>query len=301
MIKPTPRTDLLRPDCCGTGVRVGSDEFSDATLIVFGHGSTVNEQSSAPVFQHCAELRQRRLFAEVREAFWKQEPGLSHVMEQTTTPRAFLAPLFISDGYFSDQVIPEALGFKRPDERDFPRSLSRGNQTFFYCRAVGTHPAMTNVITSRALEVLARFPFPTPPKEETTTLFIAGHGTEQNSGSRAAIDFQVAQLQKTGPYAAVHGIFLDEAPRIPGSYGLCQTRNMVVVPFFISDGMHVQEDIPVLLGEPKRVVQQRLAAGAATWRNPAEKHGKLVWLTRSVGTAPLLAEVILERVRERVQ
>jgi hypothetical protein len=45
-------------------------------------------------------------------------------------------------------------------------------------------------------------------------------------------------------------------------------------------------------------VNQRLAAGQSTWRNPMEKHGKLVWLALSVGTDPLMAEVILERVRE---
>jgi sirohydrochlorin cobaltochelatase len=219
-------------------------------------------------------------------------------MEQTSTPLVFLAPLFISDGFFSDQVIPEALGFKRAEEPEFPRALRRGHQTFLYCRAVGSHPDMTKVVAARARAVLARFPFPTPPKAEDTTVFIAGHGTEQNRSSRAAIDFQAEQLRKAGIYAAAHGIFLDEEPRIPDCYKLCQTRNLIVVPFFISDGMHVEEDIPVLLGEPKRVVEQRLASGAAPWRNPAERHGKLVWLTPSVGTDPLVAEVILERVRE---
>jgi sirohydrochlorin cobaltochelatase len=71
-----------------------------------------------------------------------------------------------------------------------------------------------------------------------------------------------------------------------------------VVPFFISDGLHVQEDIPVLLGEPERIVQQRMQTGQSTWRNPTERHGKRVWLAPGVGTEPLMAEVILERVRE---
>ena len=73
---------------------------------------------------------------------------------------------------------------------------------------------------------------------------------------------------------------------------------LVVVPFFLSDGLHVAEDIPVMLGEPERVVRQRLARGLPTWRNPTERGGKLVWYTASVGTAPVLAEVILERVAE---
>jgi sirohydrochlorin cobaltochelatase len=99
-------------------------------------------------------------------------------------------------------------------------------------------------------------------------------------------------------YADVQAIYLEEEPRISAWRELAQTRNVVIVPFFISDGMHTQEDIPVLLGEAKRVVQQRLHASHPSWRNPTEKDGKLVWYTASVGTHPDLVEVILERVRE---
>ena len=70
------------------------------------------------------------------------------------------------------------------------------------------------------------------------------------------------------------------------------------MPFFISDGLHVQEDIPVLLGEAKPAVEQHLAAGQPAWRNPTEKNGRLVWYSPAVGTEPHLADVILERVRE---
>ena len=85
--------------------------FSDAALVVLGHGSTKNEESSAPVYQHTAELRSRKLFAEVREAFWKQEPQIKTVLAGLLTPRVFVVPLFISEGYFSSDVIPRELGF----------------------------------------------------------------------------------------------------------------------------------------------------------------------------------------------
>jgi sirohydrochlorin cobaltochelatase len=37
--------------------------------VVLGHGSTQNDSSAAPVYQHAAELRRRKIFAAVREAF----------------------------------------------------------------------------------------------------------------------------------------------------------------------------------------------------------------------------------------
>ena len=74
------------------------DNFSDAALVLLGHGSTKNDDSSAPVYQHAAELRRRNLFAEVREAFWKQEPQIKNVLADISEPEIFIVPLFISEG-----------------------------------------------------------------------------------------------------------------------------------------------------------------------------------------------------------
>ncbi len=146
---------------------------------------------------------------------------------------------------------------------------------------------------------MRQFPFPRAPKPAETTLFIAGHGTERNENSRKAIERQAELIRAQKIYADVHAFSWKKTPRISRLLRHWRaTKNIVVVPFFISDGLHVVEDIPVLLGEPERIVKERLAAGQPTWRNPTEKHGKLVWYSPSVGTEPLLADVILERVRE---
>ena len=159
---------------------------------------------------------------------------------------------------------------------------------------------MTKVILSRATEVAKRFPFPCAPKPAETTLFIAGHGTARNANSRQAIERQAELIRAQPVYADVHAVFMEEAPFIKDCHQIARTKYCVVVPFFISDGLHVVEDIPALLGEPEQVVKERHAAGQPTWRNPTEKHGKLFWYSPSVGTEPLLAEVILERVKETV-
>jgi sirohydrochlorin cobaltochelatase len=273
---------------------VKSENFSAAALVVLGHGTAVNKNSAAPVLQHAAELRRRKIFAEVREAFWKQEPQIKKVLAEISAPRIFIAPLFISEGYFAADKIPKELGF------DFPENLKLKTESseIFYCRPVGSHDSMTKVILSRAKEVVEKFPFPRAPKNLETTLFIAGHGTGKNENSRKASERQVELIRAQKIYAEVHAIFLEESPRIADCFQIARTKNMVVVPFFISDGLHTQEDIPVLLGEPERSVKERLAAGQPTWRNPTEKNGKLVWYSPAVGSAPEMADVILERVRE---
>jgi sirohydrochlorin cobaltochelatase len=273
---------------------VNSDDFFDAALVVLGHGTDLNAASAAPVFQHAAELRRRKIFAEVREAFWKQEPQIKTVLAGISARRIFIAPLFISEGYFATEIIPKELGF------NFPENLKLKTQTseLFYCRPAGSHDSMAKVILSRADEVVKQFPFPRAPKPQDITLFIAGHGTGKNENSRRAIERQAELIGAMQIYAAVRAIFLEESPRIGECYALAQTRNLTVVPFFISDGLHTQEDIPVLLGETKRIVEQRIAAGQPPWRNPTEKNGKLVWYSPAIGTEPRIADVILERVRE---
>ena len=159
---------------------------------------------------------------------------------------------------------------------------------------------MTKVVLSRAAGVVKQYPFPRAPKSSETTLFIAGHGTERNKKSREAVERQVAIIRAQNVYAAVHPVFMEEPPFIKGCVATAATKYCVVVPFFISDGLHVVEDIPALLGEPERSVKQRLEAGQPTWRNPTEKDGKLVWYSPAVGTEPLMADAILERVREVV-
>jgi sirohydrochlorin cobaltochelatase len=272
---------------------VNCDRFSDAVLVILGHGTSLNDQSAVPVFQHAAELRRRKIFAYVREAFWKQEPHVKKVLAEISAPRVFIAPLFISEGYFSTEIIPAELGFPT-----VPSSINHQLSTLFYCRPVGSHASMTKVILSRVAEVVRKFPFPRAPKPAETTLFIAGHGTERNANSRQAIERQVELIRAQNLYAAVHAVFIEEAPFIKDCHFTARTKHCVVVPFFISDGLHAVEDIPVLLGEPEKLVKARHAAGQPTWRNPTEMRGKLFWYSPAVGTEPLLADVILERVRE---
>jgi len=271
---------------------VNDEDFSDAWLVVLGHGTEQNANSAAPVYQHAAELRRRKIFGGVREAFWKQEPQIKKVLAGLLAPRVFIAPLFISEGYFASEIIPRELGFGEHS------TLNTQLSAIHYCQPVGTHDSMTKVISSRAKEIVEQFPFPRAPKPQDITLFIAGHGTEENENSRQAIEKQAGLIRALGLYAGVHAIYLEESPRIADCYALAQTKNLVVVPFFISDGLHTQEDIPVMLGEAQRTVRQRLAGGQPPWRNPTEKNGRLVWYAPAIGSEPHVVDVILERVRE---
>src|SRR5882757_11490265 len=88
-------------------VRMSSNKHR-AVLIV-AHGSTVNPDSSAPTLAHAAEIRRRKIFADVQCAFWKEEPSLRDArffFADETMREVFVVPNFISEGYFTQTVIP---------------------------------------------------------------------------------------------------------------------------------------------------------------------------------------------------
>lgn len=277
-----------------------TDDFSDSTLVLVGHGSTLNADSAAPVWQQAEALRRRGLFGQVVECFWKEQPTLAGALRGAYGRRVFVVPFFISEGYFTAQVIPRELGLVHPGESDFARIQARDDQTVHYCGPVGSHPRMTDVILARADEVMARYPAPggLVPGAHVTSLFIAGHGTGRNENSRKAIERQVELISALGRFHSTQALFMEEEPQIDRCFELATTADLVVVPFFISDGLHTQEDIPMLLGDPAAAVRERLASGQPTFVNPTQRHGRRLWYARSVGGEPSLADVIVERVRD---
>ncbi|HEY3900765.1 MAG TPA: CbiX/SirB N-terminal domain-containing protein [Chthoniobacter sp.] len=255
-----------------------------SALIIVGHGSTVNADSSAPTFDHAAEISRRGVFGEVCCAFWKEEPSLRQVLYMVDAEDIYVVPNFISEGYFTRTVIPRELELTGPVTR-------RHGRTIKYCEPVGNHPRMTELLLRRAAEVAPGV----PPKE--TSLFIVGHGTDLNENSAVAAKREVRHIAESGLYAEVLNAYMEEEPLISKWDEYATQPNVVVVPFFISDGLHSYEDIPELLGIAR---SPDAAAGAAPGdifrRNPSHLRGRNLYYASAVGTEPLFADLILEQV-----
>ncbi len=277
---------------------VADGEFHDAALVLVAHGSTRNADSATSAWVQGDALRRLGVFREVHVAFLLLEPSVAGILRAVFAPRVFVVPLFVSEGWFTREVIPTQLGLRAPEQADFDRVQAREGRLIHYCAAVGTHDSMTEVLVRRAREVVARYPFPRAPRGSETAVMIAGHGTSYRRDSREAIERQVARLRERGEFAEVHGVFLEEEPGVDRVWEMTECRNLVLVPFFMSDGLHTREDIPVLLGEPADRVRERVRSGRAGWRNPGERGGKRLWYAEPVGLEPGLPEVVLELARD---
>lgn len=254
-----------------------------SALLIVGHGSTENPDSSTPYFEHAAEIRRRSLFAEVHCCFWKEEPSMREALYMIDSAEVYVVPDFISEGYFTQEVIPREL------QLTGPTTVVRG-KTLHYCLPVGIHPSMTGLILRRAREVA---PLVDPAH---TTLIITGHGTGLNQNSTKAIRDQVKLIAaSTAGYATVLGAYMEESPFIADWNILAPTPTVIVVPFFIADGLHSYQDIPVLLGVESAI------GPAASHRdvfrhNPILLRGKTLYYCSAIGTERLLADVIIDQV-----
>jgi sirohydrochlorin cobaltochelatase len=247
-------------------------------LILVGHGSHISGESSEPVYRHAAAIRRLGLFDEVRECFWKEEPSLREIFDLVESDEVYVVPVFISEGYFTREVIPREL-----DLSPAPSVTARAGRTIHYCAPVGTHPWMTGMILRRAEETAGM----SDAEAARAGLVIIGHGTERSSSSSEVIYRVTAEARATGRFGRVEAGFLDQPPEVGEVLAGMEEPEVVLVPFFVAEGWHTQETIP----DDLRI--NRPSVGALT-----ERDGRRNWYTPPVGTFAEIADIVLQRARE---
>ena len=264
-------------------------------LVIVAHGSHLNPDSAAPTHDHADTVRAVGAFDEVKTGFWKEEPSLREVLRTVESAEAFVVPLFVSEGYFTEQVIPRELRLEGWDasawdsagtsaEHVTLRAADTG-QTVHYCGPVGTHESMTDVIVRRAETVTDD-----PDVGPGFGLAVVGHGTERNANSAKAIHYHADRVRESGRFDEVRALFMDEEPEVGDVTAHFDSEDVVVVPLFIADGFHTQEDIPEDMG-----LTDDYREG---YDVPADVDGHRVWYAGAVGTEALMADVILERAAD---
>lgn len=270
----------------------------DSALLIVGHGSTVNPDSSGPTLAHAAEIRRRNIFGDVACAFWKEEPSLRDAIflfDPDLIKNVYVVPNFISEGYFTQTVIPREL------ELNGNVTKRANGQIWNYREPVGNHPLMTELLVQRARDIA-----PDAPESETSLLIVA-HGTDLNENSAVAAKREAGKIRALGRYANVLNVYMEEFPLVSDWKVLTSTPNVVVVPFFISDGLHSYEDIPVLLGiaearhgesgDPwKRSTSSPQRRGDEVFRRaPYQIDNRSLFYASSIGTDPRVADIIVEQ------
>jgi len=264
-------------------------------LVIAAHGSHLNAESSTPAFAHADTIRAAGAFEEVREAFWKEEPSFREVLRTLDSEEVYVVPLFVSEGYFTEQVIPRELRLAGWDVADWNSEGTDADyvtltaedvdKTVHYCGPAGTHESMTDVIVQRAESVTGD-----PDVGEGVGLAVVGHGTKRNENSAKATEYHAERVRETGRFEEVRALFMDEEPEVDDVTDYFESEDVVVVPLFVADGYHTQEDIP----EDMELTDDYREG----YDVPTDVDGTRIWYAGAVGTEALMADVLLERAAD---
>ena len=198
------------------------------------------------------------------------------LFDPESIPEVCVVPNFISEGYFTQTVIPRELELNG-------RITTRSNgQVWNYCEPVGNNPIVTELLLARAHDIA-------PDIEPTeTALLIVAHGTDLNDNSAIAAKREAERIRARGEFASVGNAYMEEPPLIADWDRLTTAINVIVVPFFISDGLHSYEDIPKLLGIE--------CTGMEVFRKNAHRlRRRSLYYARAIGTDPRFADIIVEQ------
>jgi sirohydrochlorin cobaltochelatase len=240
-------------------------------LVIVGHGSHLNEDSSLPVYEHAERIRRSGEFDEVVECFWKEEPSMGHVLDTVESEEVYVVPAFISEGYFTQQVVPRELGLEGP-------LTKKGRKTVRYAGPLGTFEGMPDVILERVGDLMR-----CKELSGRTALVLLGHGTDLNKNSGGVIYLNAERIRKRGIYDLVEVGFLDQEPEIGAVVERIAARNIILIPVFIAEGWHTRETIPEDLG----------LTGEVTVRKD-----RIIYYGAPVGTHPSMANLIAARARQ---
>ena len=195
---------------------------------------------------------------------------MRHVLDTVESEDVYVVPAFISEGYFTQQVIPRELGLEGPLTR-------KGEKTVRYAGPLGTFKGMPDVILERTEDLMRGREL-----SGRTALVLLGHGTDLNKNSGGVIYLNAGRLRERGNYDLVEVGFLDQDPEIGVVVDRIEAQNVILIPLFIAEGWHTRETIPEDLG----------LRGEVTLRDD-----KTIFYGAPVGTHPSMANLIIARAR----
>ncbi len=270
-------------------------------LLLLGHGSHLDSNSSAPVHALAQRLEEHGEFGPSSVAFWKEEPSLSRALDAFPPGATVIAiPIFISNGYFVQEVVPRELGLivqgpsghpntpssSPADAPPLPQGRERGpwgeealvrGVHVHYTPPIGDHPRLAEVIALRAKEAGAG---------ARDAVAVLGHGTNRNRDSEGNVFAQAERVRAMGAFAEVTTVFMDQEPSMASVFERVAAERVFMVPLFIADGWHVGQTIP-----------EELALDASE----ARRADRRLTYTPPVGTHPSLVQVVFDLANEAIQ
>jgi uroporphyrin-III C-methyltransferase len=248
-------------------------------VLLAAHGSRRDRAANGLVERLAADLAHRGMSDEVVAGFHHGEPSFAEALDRLRADRVLVVPLFTSEGYYTQEVLPRALQASRRY-----RSLE-----VTIARPFGTHPNLPALVRNRLAQVATVCGLDL----DRTGVLVVGHGTRRHHASRAAT-FRLAQSLASQQVAAqVSSGFLDDDPEVEEAVRALSQPTTLVVPFLLGGGSHALADLPRRLGlEAQHQVEHPVTGTVA---------GRQIVLDIPVAGYEELGELVSDIVRTELQ
>lgn len=205
-----------------------TDAAQAPPLVIVAHGDRGGERGNRLAYRVAEEAARLPGYRSVHTCFVRGEPTIRSVAEALPTGKATVYPLFMSDGYYVKQAIPQQL-------------VAGGSaaEQINIMRPVGLSPLLPAIIADLALEAAERAGI----DPNGAALLLAAHGSTKSADSRNATLAVARRLAERNPFAAVEIAFLEEAPFLADQLAIIG-RPVVAVGLFAGEGLHGAEDLP---------------------------------------------------------
>ncbi len=134
-------------------VRLHDLDPSATTLAVVGHGTERHERSRNTTARLADSLRELGVAGEVLFAFLDEEPRAEGVCERASKPSVIVVPFLIGAGPHAIRDIPSRLGLNLRGGTPPPACAHVGGRLVVCDTAVGTLPAIVDVIEALARDI----------------------------------------------------------------------------------------------------------------------------------------------------
>lgn len=270
-------------------VIVRPHHWSNSALILLGHGSGTTPGSGNLARKHAETIRRRALFAETRVAYLRDEPLARSILGIVDRPDVYIVPFMVADGYTLDRLIPREMKLAGPlTERVGPK----GRHRVHLCRAVGTHPQLSDWSIKAIRELMDSQGL----RSRETAVLVVAHGTPRHPAGADQARTLASHIENRIQGVETATAFLEVAPRIATWRRLVSRRDVIVVPHMMGFGRHVSNDVPRMLG--LGVLQATdadiLEAGAVV--GPLTLDRRRIWYGPLFGASPAMPDAIVDRV-----
>lgn len=243
------------------------DDLSASAVFLVGHGSAKSPGAMAATEAHADRLRTSGRFAEVEAGFLTGGRPVEEALDGLAAATVFIVPLFMSDGFFVRERIPERLGLTGV-------LTVRDGRRLHYLPPPALDDAFGDLVVARCAAVSAgRDP-------ADLDVLVVGHGTVRDPASETLTRRHAARL--TG-YRSVAPVFLEQEPDFIEALARAED-DLLVAGLFAANGYHADQDVRAALG---------LGAGEDA---RTDTDGRWIGYTGAVGADPGMTEIILAQV-----